>query len=422
MPGCMYCDLQNRAPRVELLPDGRYRVTRAYDILNSTAKTRAELEAQVFIARGSADTVFTDCYLITQTVTGENENPFDDPNKAPPQLIRVYEQLAANGAETRVGNSDVTLNQDDFKTVVDTFYQLSTGTRTPQTPGTTTAATPNTDCVLKEEKCEDKGTLRIITRTYINKGLISEVIEPHDDGTREVTWLSVGTRLAPVGVVVFDEFSDHGHGILMGAKTFTVKSRQTKTGGADLTVISETRDLYVPFSYPGRAKPYDHAVGNIHFIDVFKSPPAEVVVPGRVKITYQTSNALGALDNPIYNAGAVWATLAAYWIGMGQNERFENVSLRGFRAVTYMGSPIVIDHTFGSIRGVNIGTCLGEAAWGGSSCSLTVTGGPGAPDGNTYTVGEPKLEVAFTSTDGVIWYRKVVLEAAAVPAQTALPV
>jgi hypothetical protein len=169
-----YCDLQNRAPKTILLPDGRLRVTYVFDVLNSTAKTPAGLEAEVFIDRGSPDIKFPDCYLVQQTVTGQIENPFDKPVDRPPQLVREYEQL--NGLfETPIGNADVVVGQDDLFTVRQEYWQLSAGTAIYQIPGTTVGPTiPNVPTtILKTEERTDDGTLRKIKRTYISAGEIS---------------------------------------------------------------------------------------------------------------------------------------------------------------------------------------------------------------------------------------------------------
>jgi hypothetical protein len=211
-----FCDLQNRAPKTILLPDGRLRVTYVFDVLNFTAKTREGLEAEVFIDRGSPDVKFPDCYLIQQTVTGQIENPFDKPVDRPPQLVREYEQL--NGLfETPIGNADIVVGQDDLYTVRQELWQLNAGTSIYAIPGVSVGPTipgvPTT--ILKTEERTDDGTLKKIKRTYISSGEISQETQTKFDGALTIETLTYVNEVPPTpsGFILVNAKIDYPMGL-----------------------------------------------------------------------------------------------------------------------------------------------------------------------------------------------------------------
>lgn len=169
----MYVDKINRAPKVEVLPDMRLRVTRVYDILDFTAKTTAQFSDKLEISWGTQDETFPQCRLINQDEAGQGNNPAKQPNDPPPQLIRIFEEIDAS-AETQVGRTDVSFDQYGRRTVVNEFLQFSTGTSVYQIVGTTAAPSPFSDCILKTEERTNDGTLQRIKRTYIDIGQLSD--------------------------------------------------------------------------------------------------------------------------------------------------------------------------------------------------------------------------------------------------------
>lgn len=172
----MNIDLQNRSPRCEKQPDGRLRVTRILDCLNNIPKDPAELLAKVWIDWGTPDPEFTNCRLVKQDVSGQ-EGPFRKPCEEPPQLVRVYEEIAAAPAETMVGEPGVSWDQYDNRIVVIDYVAFSAGTATYQIPGVTAAPAPNQDAILKTEERADDGTLYRIRRTYSSGGILSDTEE-----------------------------------------------------------------------------------------------------------------------------------------------------------------------------------------------------------------------------------------------------
>lgn len=317
-------DLRNRAPSVNYLPDGRQRTERTYDVLNFAVFTQAEINADVWLPWGTADDTYPLCRLIKQDVTGQHPSgggmrgdPTVSPERHPPILNRIYEQLDPS-LETPVGQADVTVDQDGTTTVVDESIQFSTGTAVYGVPGVTTAPAPWGTLVLKFESRTDDGELRHIKRTYISKGLISQsdefrnfgalqirtlvyvnLVPPtpagftlidkdvkypnglplytykfatglglidvryqqREGGLRIVTYLSLGTSFIPAimqppGVLVAQdqEYVD-------GMYKFMASSMQSAAGGSLLTGTSVlVYNVKHPFRYPGRAKAFHVAL------------------------------------------------------------------------------------------------------------------------------------------------------------------
>jgi hypothetical protein len=240
-------------------------------------------------------------------------------------------------------------------------------------------------------------------------GLISENIVAKNDGTREVTDISLGTRIQPAqGIVIRDDYH-----IDAGYTIYTVSVIQSADGSSDPSAVNYTQHKLGSFPMPGRAKSYAKTIGYWTALDVFLSPPVEVPVDFLVTVTYQTSATLGTVGT--LWAPSTWATVEASYVGIGNYPKFSMTALRGYRSVD--ATPI--SHTFGSLD-YNGGTMLGNTCFGGSSGTLTCYGGPVAPDGNTYTM-HYSLELAFTETNGTKWYRKTVTSCVA-PTQAALPV
>jgi hypothetical protein len=420
-----YVDLKNRVPKTEYLDDARLRVTDVYDLIPLAACTPAQLQAEVWLDRGAAHDKFTNCRLIKQWVDGQataGEDPKQPPTYKPAKLTRVFEQIAATG-ETCVGNSEIKRSQGGLNTVVDTYYQFSSDTATPQTPGSTTAASPNTDCVLKLEEVEDKGTIRIITRTYINLGVISRKKNGRSDGLIEETVVSVTTRTAPNGAIILDEsrIVGQGRGVEADTIVYTVSAVQSYNG-SDPTHATLTQHTTAQFTHPGRAKTYVKtiSVGGLTpypIIDVFLSPPIQLTLQAEVNISYQTNNNIG--DTGTWWQPTSWATMQADWHGIGvptNPPRSVVQALREYRSVS--DTPITVQ----AVDGPNgeSGSCMGNTMYGASYATVTCSGGPADPTRHTYTV-HASLEAVFTTTEGITYYRKTVTTVT-VPALDNLPV
>lgn len=166
----------NRALKVEILPDFRKRITRRYDIVDQQAAVKdvALFDANVRLAWGTEDDTYTGCRLVGQTELGQIENPNKTPNDPPPFLLRVFEELPAND-RVIVGEPGISYDQYGFKIVVIDYVQLSDGT-TPYSDvvGSSTAPSPNGTAVLKTVEGENNGTVRTYHLTYTTGGEMSD--------------------------------------------------------------------------------------------------------------------------------------------------------------------------------------------------------------------------------------------------------
>lgn len=241
-------------------------------------------------------------------------------------------------------------------------------------------------------------------------GLISETITTRNDGLREVTDIALGTKSTPSGVVIHDSYR-----ISEGYTIYTVTSMQAADGITAITSVTYSVERYLPFTYPGRAKPYSATYGAFTLLDVFKSPPVTTLISATVTISYQTTNTLGTISN-FWNP-LEWATINAKWISFGNNPHNLVESLPGYRATT----TTAVTATCSGTAPINL-TIFGNPVYGGTTASVQTTGGPVAPDANTYTLSaELEEKAAFISTTGTAYYRKVLITAT-IPSQPALPV
>lgn len=189
--GVATIDLQNRAPAVTRTPDFREHVERRYDVLNWAPKTPADILVECWKPLGTVDDEYANCYLIEQRVEGQTGDS-RAPCKDPPVLVRVFEQLDGFN-ETLIGQPSVVMDQYGNQSAIFTYWQLNVGTSTYQVPGHTVAPVPFTACVLKTEERTNDGTLRKITRTYIDRGELSDTEQIKFDGKlllRELTYLN----------------------------------------------------------------------------------------------------------------------------------------------------------------------------------------------------------------------------------------
>lgn len=155
-----------RKPDVEVLPDGRIRITR-YIAAGHGDRDLSEVTESV----GTADKGVATARLIKRGMTqvaGKDA------------IVKTYEVINAS-SETQVGLPDVQYTESGQKTMVYDFIQMSSGAYVPGVIGTTTAPGDAT-CVLRTEQVEDDGTTRQIRRTFINKGLLQQTDETKNNG------------------------------------------------------------------------------------------------------------------------------------------------------------------------------------------------------------------------------------------------
>ena len=388
-------------PETLVLPDDRKRLTRFFILAQ-----RGVLPPDLDLPWGTADfetsppSGWEGLRLIARQMTDEIPPGTKDSH---PIVMMIYEQIHETN-ETVVGGP-ITVQLEDGRTAVtDESVQFSTGTYTPTAVGTEDPSRPGY-YLLKEEAVDDGG-LRRIKRTWVEGGLVTVSIETRADGLRAVTHVSYVTKSTPSPGVVISDTNDNVNGF----DRFTVTVMQSADGGAptDATVVNER---YVNFVYPGRAKPYTITFLTFFTVmDVFKSPPVEVPILATVTVTYTDDEELDIDD---LWAPDEWATLTLQMVTYGPEPISLVQALSGYRSV---------DDTPMDLTGDGVGGCsaMGYNIFGSSVATVTVEGGPAAPDGNEYTL-SAEMELAFVSTTGTKYFRKTVVSAT-IPNQPALPV
>lgn len=449
---------QAKKPDAIVLPDGRKRLTRFFQV-----STTGEIPDGLDDAPGTADdwpdapTGWTGLLLTYKKFTDELWTKGEDTR---PVLQLIYEQISASG-ETRVGANEFTQLPDGRHQVIQRYVMFETSVYTPQIPGTTQAS-GLAGYYLWTEEAPDDGTLRNITRTYQTAGtsstddeslqggalllkkiesfktipatpsgytpvgtpvqnpdgypiytytfakgtgLAAQYIATRQDGLREVTNISLTAKSTPAGVVIRDDYKQQD-----GYTVYTVTAIQGDTGTATVTSVTLTFERYVPFVYPGRAKAYTETLGPVNALNVFLAPPVETLVKASVNVTYGTTSALGTISD-FWNPND-WATERATWVGAYGRAASRTVPHVGYRSTVTSAVTVTGSGFDATIYGYNV--------YAGTTATIIVTGGPADPGGQTLTL-SAQIEPAFTDTSGVRYFRttKVV---AAIPSQTALPV
>ena len=215
-----------RKPDVEVLPDGRIRVTR-YIAAGHGDRDLSEVTEAV----GSTDSGLSTALLVKKgmaRVEGKDA------------IVKTYEVRNAS-TETRIGNDDIQFGENGLKTIVADFVQMSSGTYVPGVVGTSVSSLDAT-CVLRSEVVEDDGTSRLIRRTYINKGLLSITDETRNNGALFIKTLvylnDVPSPNPPTGYVLISQRTENPLGLETTTLTFAKGEGQvsqdddTKNNGA----------------------------------------------------------------------------------------------------------------------------------------------------------------------------------------------
>ena len=155
-----------RKPDVEVLPDSRIRITR-YIAAGHGDRDYSEVTEAV----GTADGGLATALLVRKgmaRIEGKDA------------IVKTYEVRNAS-SETLVGLPDIQYTESGQKTMIYDYVQMSSGTYTPGTIGSTSAPGDAT-CILRTEQVEDDGTTRQIRRVFINKGLLQQSDETKNNG------------------------------------------------------------------------------------------------------------------------------------------------------------------------------------------------------------------------------------------------
>lgn len=302
------------------------------------------------------------------------------------------------------------------KLVIYARRQLSTAGDDPVTPSATIAGTV---VEISRQEQDADGHIIVTKKWAEGLGIISQQVRARDIGIRTQTYVSLGTKETPAGVVVAEDETEEN-----GVTRYTVTCVQSLAGASPVSGATPTLSTgaYVPFEYPGRSRAIAmeqqfgtglDEVTKVAF-DIQHEPPVKAMIAATVEVYYQTSSAVGALANPLWNP-TQWATIVAQWVGWVSNAKSKTEAMRGHRAIGGSSTEFFEDAPSGYRYSV-----MGDRVYNGSNGFVSVKGGPDAPDGNTYTLKVQGPEPAFVDVDGTIYYRKI-LTVATIPAQPAMP-
>ncbi len=208
---------ETRAPETEVLPDGRKRLTRFFEVTH-----KSKIPKELDLPYGTVDEGETEVdgwdglRLIAKKITDEVGQPGRDTR---PLLLLTFEEIAAT-AETQVGEPNVTQLEDGRKAYVLEWLQFSfevdgdPNPPTPQVPGSSHTVAGVTVYLLKEEAPDD-GDLRRIKRTYVTEGTIATDLQTKEGGAlliREITSV-VTVPATPSGYTLIGEPTQNPNGL-----------------------------------------------------------------------------------------------------------------------------------------------------------------------------------------------------------------
>ena len=251
-----------------------------------------------------------------------------------------------------------------------------------------------------------------------NNSILNTSTNSISDGVVEVSTTFFGTEGTTVGPVISRTTGD-----VEGIPTITVKTLQDNSGQSisGAGVISEFQQ-YVDFTYPGEVSIAtdtdtvdDPATGDPSY--VFKSywyslkPPVTRKVLANVSISFQA-------DGNLTTVAPFWSPVG--WAkgtvdGLGTNYSIKTVQQtaqdKAFNQYTVVEGG---DNSYSGTAGFGntTGAILLEGTYilPGAAWSINVSGGPGRPDGNTYTI-DAKLTPAFVGADGTQYWKKTLVVA-----------
>ena len=295
------------------------------------------------------------------------------------------------------------------------------------------AATPQVGLYLGTQDIDNGGAIKVRESVWLEAGTLRVTENIEAEGVKRVSTTFFGVEGLVVGPVISRDASNYD-----GFKTIVVSSLQDKDGnslGANGDAPVSQFDQYINFRYPGEvsiasdvdtiSNPTTGDIAttwNSHWYSLI--PPVTSEINARVYVFFQTSNSIVASDLTYGGAAGLWNP--NQWArgrvdGLGTNYGLTSVRqtaqdkvFNEYTAVS--GETNSVSGTAGYADGTGVvttGAVLLEGSYilPDASYSITVSGGPGRPDGGTYTVQAPTLTPAFDDVDGNQVWKKVIIVA-----------
>lgn len=296
---------QAKKPFADVLPDGRKRLTRYFQV-STTGVVPPGLDA----APGTAD-AWTDAPTgwtgLLLTYKKFEDQPAQKGADTRPILQLIFEQISATD-ETAVGNPTMVVNQYGYKEATFEWVQFSTNAPTFQVPGTTTAPSPYTSLVLRDQEAPDDGTLRHIKRTYVEGGELSDVSELRFGGKLTIRTLKYLNQVppTPAGYTLVGPGVEFINGLPVYSYQFAKADNGSGsgTGGQISQSFTNSQGGDVPFN---PASP-NSATGEVVCTTRYVSTPAVTSNP----VTQPTGFVLFAVDVQDEAGFRMWETKSGF--------------------------------------------------------------------------------------------------------------
>ena len=337
----------------------------------------------------------------------------------------TYETLTAAWVEEKDEDTDYELN--GLKRVSRTFVALP-GTPYTYVIGTTTITSDGTTLHLANFKIEKTDAKWELSEVWIERGTLSVDLSNEAEGILRNTYTFFGAIGTTVGPIVSQRTGD-----FQGYQTIVVATLTDKDGnplGASSSPVNEF-DQYIDFRYPGEVSiaTDTDTINNATTGDVattWKSywysliPPVTSQINARVYVFFQTANSIVAGDLVYDGAVGLWNPNEwAKGIVDGLGTNFGLTSVKQTAQDKVFNEYTVVAGGTNSVSGTadyadeGNGAILleGNHILPTATYALTVSGGPGRPDGVKYVVQAPTLTPAFDDVDGNQVFKKVIIVA-----------
>ncbi len=208
-------------PECKVLPDGRKRITRYFDVPHSSL-----IPNLLNLPWGEVDegeTPFegwSGLRLVDAFSTDNPAHPMTRARDTRPLIVLVFEQIPATG-EIQVGHNTQKQLEDGRTALEAQFLQFASDPFVPLTIGTSTAP-GDTAAFLMTEDAPNDGCLHRITRTYVYEGIVETNLETKQGGRLLIqTIKSVKTVPAtPLGYTLIGQPTQNPLGLPVYTYTF----------------------------------------------------------------------------------------------------------------------------------------------------------------------------------------------------------
>ncbi len=401
-------DQRHRPPKITPLYGDRTRVEYICDAKNYL-DTKGEVDATLFLAPGSADKIFTTCFIVGQGLAGADSGK-------PNQLVRTFETLTNELVDTERPKTDtelnglrrVTRNLIGFPDI-DWAASFVEGTTTLPVTG---------EVLAKVEDQSDEYATRLVA-TYLEPGIISKSTGGGPaslPGTVRHTWQVWALTFAEAAMpgILIDEDDGNIAGFPVRSFTSLTKGVSGALTDGNLTSYEDNIEITRPGTVqigvdgasPGSQTPY-----------LVQTSPTSGIVKATVTVAIvaaATAPAPVAFNLDTLQVAVRAKTRTRRYIGTEQGDsitvnvyaeqvQMDHTSLRGYVISSATGSGTEYQYSYDSALNDDGDTVVGETYRSHIYRTITLTGSGTAPP--TTGVWRRDVEPVLTSADGTAYFR-----------------